>query len=731
PVVAARWVDGPDGVRVKDPTVFHEYPVYAAELPDTRPNDGFETGIYRNAIYDFELHSDFPTVKTLHDAFMLGVKEAGNKPFLGHRPEVRHPITGEILRHEPYVWQTYRQVAERRINFACGLNKINADTLHLPEKWRFAIYAPNRPEWVIADVAAHLFSLCTVSLYDTLGPETTEYILNHAEIPLVVASLDKVEKVLQLAPRCPELKVIVSMDGPAPPPAGAPAAAVAQYAAAVAVSPFGVLRAWAAEKGIVLYSFLEVEALGRENRVPFLLPKPSDLYTFSYTSGTTGSPKAVMITHANMISTMRGWVDTGNTVGPQDVCISYMPLAHIYERGSIAMEAMVGCKVGFYRGDPKLFMEDILEVRPTLFTSVPRVWNRIVDSIKFKLSTSSPLARTIFYTAYNAKLRHLQATGSYAHPFWDALVFNKVKMAIGGRVRALFSGAAPLAPDVATFLSVVMGSPIGDGYAQTENAAACTAAFGRDPQRGHVGCVLSCGEMKLVSVPDLEYHVTDKPYPRGEVCFRGASVFAGYYKDPERTREALTEDGWLKTGDIGYLDEKGRLYLIDRKKNIFKLSQGEYVAPEKIENAYRECPLVAQIYVHGDPLQSQLVAVVVPAQEIAVPRAVAAGLLPPETPTPDMGMPGLPPPPATLALAASPAFRALLLRELDAAAAAAGLRGFERVRSVRVRAEFFAPDEGLLTPTLKLKRPEAARKFAPLISEMYDELAASSTASRL
>ncbi|KAJ1561095.1 hypothetical protein HK405_004940, partial [Cladochytrium tenue] len=726
-----KLVPTPGGISIKDPEAVHAFPIYAAELPGTRPADGSETGIYRNAIYDLELHPDFPAVKTLHDAFMLGVKEAGNKPFLGHRPEVRHPVTGELLRHDPYVWQTYRHIAERRVNFACGLNKINADTLHLPEKWRFAIYAPNRPEWVIADLAAHLFSLCTVSLYDTLGPETSEYILNHAEVSLAVASLDKVEKLLQLAPKCPELKVIVSMDGPAPPPAGAPAAAVAQHAAAVAVSPFGLLRAWAAEKGIILYSFLEVEALGRENRVPFLLPTASDILTFSYTSGTTGVPKAAMIRHGNVVATLRGWIESGNANTPDDVCISYMPMAHIYERGLISIEMMTGCRVGFYRGDAKYLIEDIVTLRPTVLCSVPRVWNRVADSIKLKVSLGSPLSKAIFQTAYNAKLEHLKATGSFAHAFWDALVFNKVKMALGGKIRAMFSGAAPLSPEVARFLSIVMCVPLGDGYAQTENAAGCTVAFGRDLKLGHVGSVISSCEMKLVSVPEMNYLASDKPYPRGEIWVRGGSVFAGYYKDPEKTSETLTEDGWLKSGDIGYLDEKGRLFLIDRKKNIFKLAQGEYVAPEKIENMYITSPLVGQIYVHGDRLQNQLVGIVVLAQEIAVPAAVAAGILPASTPRPDAGGPGLEPPASVVALTQSEPFRKLLQRELDRVAAEGGLHGFEQVKNVRVVAEYFSLESGLLTPTLKLKRPEAAKKFAELIKDMYDELEAAAPGAKL
>ncbi|KAI9335169.1 hypothetical protein DFJ73DRAFT_852065 [Zopfochytrium polystomum] len=707
------------GVSVLMPEQLVKLPTYAVELPNTRPADGSETGIYRSVLTD-GLVSDFPEIKTLYDGFQAGLKQAPNSPCFGHRPTVRDPVTGAVTSKD-YVWQSYRQVSERRINFGCGINKLNDDILKAGEKFRLAIYAVNRPEWMIADLGAHLFSFITVSLYDTLGPETAEYIINHAEVPLAIASIDKVPNLIHLAPKCPQLKVIISMDGP---PAHADPAVVA-------LTPFGVLKKWAAEKGVTLLSFLEVEALGSKNRVPFRLPTSKDIACFSYTSGTTGMPKGAMLTHGNITGGLRGLLEMGTLPVVGDYYLSYLPLAHIYERLCMSSALGSGCAVGFSRGDVKLLIEDIATLRPTVFASVPRLLNRVVDQVMAKATGGTALRAAIFRTALQAKMDHLDATGLVTHGFWDALVFNKVKAALGGRIRVILSGSAPLSDFTKKFLRVAFCCQMQEGYGSTESSAVATVAWPYDYSKSNVGCITPCNEIKLVSVPDMNYLATDKPFPRGEICQRGTNIFAGYFKDPAKTKEALTDDGWLKTGDIGYIDEKGRLYIIDRKKNIFKLSQGEYVAPEKIENVYLQSPLVAQVFVHGDSLRNELVGIVVPDSEQAVPAAVAAGILPPGTPAPPSALPGEPPHPLIVQLASSEAFRALLLKELDRIGGAAKLRGFEFVKAVRVVPEQFSADNGLLTPTFKLKRNEAAKLFRPLIDEMYAEVDSKATAAKL
>ncbi|KAJ3095256.1 hypothetical protein HDU97_007115 [Phlyctochytrium planicorne] len=662
-------------------------------------------GIYRSAICPSELRVDFPNVKTMYDAFQQGKKVSGNRPCAGHRPTVRDPITGAV-KSEGFVWQTYNQISERRINFGCGLFKIQREVVGGNDKFNLGIYAVNRPEWLIADLATHCFSWTTVALYDTLGPETAEFILNHSEVPICVTSIDKVVNLIQLAPKVPSLKVIVSMD-----PAG------------TGVTPFAILKEWAKEKGLTLVSFAEVEALGAKNRVPLVLPKPEDAACISYTSGTTGNPKGAILTHGNLVSVLRAQFDHGNDQTPEDVHISYLPLAHVYERVCMSSMLCNGSAIGFSRGDVALLIEDIACLRPTVFASVPRLLNRIYDRVMAQGTQSgSALKTAIFKRALDAKLANLKTTGSVTHPFWDALVFNKVKAALGGRVRVILSGSAPISPDVLQFLRVAFCTQVLEGYGQTESTAGLTVSIHNDYDPNHVGFAVSCNEIKLVSLPEMSYLATDKPYPRGEIWVRGANVFAGYLKDEAKTKETITEDGWLKTGDVGAIDEKGRVRIIDRKKNIFKLAQGEYVAPEKIEGVYEKCSLVGQIFVHGDSLQSELVAIIVPDQEHAVNVGKHYKLIPESTPNPGPALPGAEPLPVVRELCNNAKFKELVQKELDVAGKKAKLRGFEFVKGIHLEADFFTVANGLLTPTFKLKRNDAATKYRPVIDKLYEEI---------
>ena len=228
-------------------------------------------------------------------------------------------------------------------------------------------------------------------------------------------------------------------------------------------------------------------------------------------------------------------------------------------------------------------------------------------------------------------------------------------------------------------------------------------------------------EIKLVDLPDMGYRATDQPCPRGEICTRGANVFLGYLKDEVKTREAVSKDGWLRTGDVGRINADGTLSIVDRVKNLFKLAQGEYVAPEKIEGAYSRAPLVGQCFVHGDSLQPSLVAVVIPDAEVAAAwgrQHLTEG--------------GVPAPPAEGGysdealgqLCKVPAFEKAILAEMEEAAKSAKLSGFERARSIRLYGEAFTVENGLLTPTFKPKRPQLKKRFQPDIGAMYAEMAA-------
>ena len=316
-----------------------------------------------------------------------------------------------------------------------------------------------------------------------------------------------------------------------------------------------------------------------------------------------------MLTHRNFVAAVSA-SHVSSQIYTNDVVISYLPLAHIFGRIIEAASYLNGSQIGYYGGVMDNLVDDIQTLQPTIFVTVPRLLNRIYAKINQTFqepSAKGALARH----ALAVKMANLAEGKGCTHPLWDRLVFNKVRQALGGRVRFMVVGSAPTAPEVMQFLRVAFCCDIREGYGATETAATITMQLSGEYRAGHVGAPFICNEVKLVDVPEMDYHATD-PNPRGEICVRGPNVFVGYYKDEERTREALDADGWYHTGDIGLINEQGALQVIDRKKNIFKLAQGEYIAPEKIENMYAKLPLVSQLFVHGDSLQNCLVAILVP-----------------------------------------------------------------------------------------------------------------------
>jgi len=284
------------------------------------------------------------------------------------------------------------------------------------------------------------------------------------------------------------------------------------------------------------------------------------------------------------------------------------------------------------------------------------------------------------------------------------LVFGTVKARLGGRVKGIITGSAPISPEVLDFLRIAFVCEVHEAYGQTESCAGSSLTLTGDYESGNVGVPFPCNEIKLVDIPEMNYTSLDKPYPRGEICFRGHNIFLGYYNNPEKTAEALDKDGWLHSGDIGLWDEKGRLKIIDRKKNIFKLAQGEYIAPEKIENVYQKSKYVAQAFVYGDSLKSFLVAVIVPDEEVLGPWVQANG---------GAG--------SNLAeWIQDPKVKEIILADMIKVGKELGLKSFEQVKDIFLTATVFSVENNLLTPTFKLKRPQAKEFFLTEINQIIE-----------
>jgi len=437
--------------------------------------------------------------------------------------------------------------------------------------------------------------------------------------------------------------------------------------------------------------------------IPLQPPKSTDLASIMYTSGTTGQPKGVMLSHGNIISAIAGF-EAQNTSTSAQIYLSYLPLAHIMERVSHTSLMLTGSTIGFYSGDIRKLREDFHAIRPTQIVGAPRVYQRIYDTITHTVEHGSPIKRWLFHKAFNSKKRAI-ALGTTT-PFWDRLVFSKLsEQVFGGKVDAMVSGSAPLSPKVGEFLRVCFTNRVVEGYGLTETTAGCCIQSDKDVRSGTVGPPNPSLEIKLIDVPAMGYTSEDKPFPRGEICIRGGSISSGYFKNKEKTDEVFDSEGWFHTGDIGRINEDGTLSIIDRAKNIFKLSQGEYVAPEYLETVYTRSTFVAQCFIYGDSLQPFLIAIVIPDEEVlktwAKKNSVGGDLKD---------------------LIKNPQVKKVILEDMIHVAKEAKLNGFEVIKNIHLDTELWSSDNGILTPTLKLKRPECKNKYSTVINTLYDNI---------
>ncbi|KAL0940627.1 long-chain-fatty-acid-ligase faa2 [Colletotrichum truncatum] len=678
---------------------------YAVPVPGSEKEG--RSAIYRHWRFrDGPLLSTFdPAIQTVHDLFEDAVRKRPNAKCLGHRAWNATTKDWE----NKYTWATYAEVAERRKNFGAGLIEIHHKIGITNDNYGVGLWSQNRPEWHITDLGAASQSLFTVSLYETLGPDTTEYIINHASLACVVTSLPHIPVLLKLAPRLPSLKLIVCLDS-------------LDAGEQTGYSKLSVLNGIAAQHGIQIYSMAGVEEIGARSGHPMHPPRPSNLVTINYTSGTTGMPKGVVLTHGNAVSALSAARSAG-TVTSKDVHISYLPLAHIYGRMVDQTALAEGAAVGFFRGDIVGLVDDMKILEPTGFMSVPRLYNRFNSAIRAATidadGVKGSLSRQVI-TTKKANMKLPVGKASNTHFLYDRIWTPKVRAAVGlKKAHSMISGSAQLDPDVHEFLRAAFGNNFVQGYGLTESYAVSTVQMKGDFTLGNIGPPAACNEVCLESVPDLEYLVTDKPHPRGEILLRGPSIFQEYYKNEEETRKAIDADGWFHTGDIAEVDSMGRFKIVDRKKNVLKLSQGEYISPERIENVYLgSCNLVTMAYVHGDPAQSTLVAIFGIDPETFAP--FASKILKKSVDKTDL---------TALKVAANdPKVKKAFIAELDRIGKKHKFNSYERVRNAFFAIDPFTIDNELLTPTLKLKRPQTAKAFRAQIDQLYEEVNAEPSA---
>lgn len=625
-----------------------------------------------------------PDMKTSWDVFRVAAVKYADNRMLGWRP-FKDGVPG------PYLWKSYKEIYDEVLQAGSALQKLGVQ----PGS-RVGIYGANCPQWIVAMQACNGYSLVCVPLYDTLGAGAVDYIIDHAEIDVVFIQDKKIKEIL--SPNCKSAKRLKAL---------------------VAFTSATTEQNKEADQiGIKMYAWDDFLKVGKDNPRQPCPPQASDICTVMYTSGTSGQPKGVMLTHESHAMYVKGvdlFMDQfDDKMTTDDVFLSFLPLAHILDRMIEEYFFHKGASIGYYHGDLNALRDDIVELKPTLLVGVPRVYERIYEGILKAIAELRPLRRVIFNALYNRKLASMKAGYSHktASPFADMLAFRKVKARLGGRLRLLISGGAPLSNEIEEFMRVTTCAYFIQGYGLTETLGPSTVCYIDDMALvGSAGVPATYTEIRLEEVPEMGYDPLGVP-SRGEICIRGKSLFAGYYKSPELTNEAIV-DGWFHTGDIGEMTPDGILKVIDRKKNIFKLSQGEYVAVEYLEKVYGFPPLVEDIWVYGDSFRSSLVAVVNPHQENTMKWAESNGY---------KG--------SFDEICKLEGLKEYILKELAAVAQKNKLRGFEYIKGVVLDPVPFDIERDLVTATMKKKRKNMLNYYQSEIDTIYKKLEAQKSAAR-
>lgn len=622
--------------------------------------------LYHDGEWIGYLHKD---VKTLYDILYRGLKVSDDGLCMGWRKS----------REEGYRWTTYSEVIQRCRMLASGLVHFGAKP---GPSTCIGIYAQNSVEWVLCEQACYHQSMVIIPLYDTLGLYARTFIINQAEINTIICDTEeKVITLLNESSKTTTLKQIIVFHP------------VSEDA-----------KGRAKNCGVQLLLLKDVEEAGKDNSVESNPPKPTDLAVVCYTSGTTGNPKGVMLTHGQIVANVSAVIYQLGEQAPNssDIMLSFLPLAHMFERCCEVGIFIGGGRIGFYMGDIRKLSDDMEALKPTVLPVVPRLLNRIYDKVQSS-ANDSKLKQWLLNLAVSRKQAEINRHIFRHNSIWDHIVFRQIRNGVGGQLRLMVIGSAPVDANVLNFMRCALGCLIVEGYGQTECVAPCTLTLNGDAVAGHVGPPLPCCSIKLVDVPDMEYFAADG---YGEVCVKGLNVCSGYLKDQSKTDEVIDGGGWLHTGDIGMWLPNGALKIIDRKKHIFKLAQGEYISPEKIENIYVRSQFVAQVYVYGESLKSCIIAVVVPDKDILIGWSKTNGI------SGDW-----------MELCRNEHVKKTILSDMVKLGKKEGLKSFEQVKDIYVCPDLFTVDNGLLTPTLKTKRPECRKFFQPQLEDLYRGLA--------
>ncbi len=557
---------------------------------------------------------------------------------------------------------SHRELMERVLRTALGL-----EALGLERGQRVAILSENRPEWAQADWASLCAGITDVPIYDTLPPGQVEYILNDSEAQLIfVSNTDQLEKIQSVWAQVPSLRYAVLFDG---------------HAADERVMTLAELEERGAKE--------EAAGRGTDFRERALQVEPDDIATMLYTSGTTGPPKGVILSHNNIFSNYQASASLFEA-GPEDSAVSFLPLSHILERMADYWFFAKGVSIAYVH-DLQLVAQSLVEVQPTIAVSTPRLYEKVYDAVRGQPGVKGKLvawAADVASQWTEARLggRSPGAWTSFQHGLADRIVFKKLRGRMGGRLRFFISGGAPLALHVARFF---YGAKIliYEGYGLTETSPVVAANTPAGMRLGTVG----------KPVPGTEIMIADD----GEILIRGPQVMVGYYNLPEATAEVIDSDGWFHTGDIGEIDADGFVKITDRKKDLIVTPAGKNIAPQPVENRVKQSPFVDEAVMIGDR-RPYPVLLVVP--NLAKVEEWATGL-------------GI----EARGEALIQDERVKVKIEEETLGRLTDFARFEQPKKVALLSGEFTVESGVLTPTQKVKRRVVQERYADIIDALYTE----------
>ena len=624
-----------------------------------------------------------------------------DRPCLGRRLKIGENEKGEPIFEKKYTYYTYNDVHIMCRKFAKNLHEkkeqlIYKDSYKNKQFNLVGIFAKNCTEWVIADMGCQMDSVTTATLYATLGEEAFKYICDQTQIKTIMVSPDLVKMLC-------ELKKNYNLK---------------QLTTAIL---FDMTTNCDTEKeleklknaGFTAYSFTKDFLKDNDNikDSDLEISKPETIMTICYTSGTTGNPKGVMLSQRNLISVLETVMrDSSVPLDIYDAHISFLPLAHIFERMVISGFMGVAGKVGFISGSVRTtLMEDMSLLGPTLLFVVPRVLQTIRTKIFDGFNSLSSWKKKLAYKAYHTKLENYKKYGIITHAIYDQLVFKKIRAMFGNKLKTVLCASAPMPKELADDFKVFLSIPIIEGLGMTELSGSAFCTNYHDLTNFTAGGVTGGVRMIIKSVPDLGYTIDDVidgiNCPAGEICLKGPLIFDGYYKNDEENEKAFDKEGYFHTGDVGRIFPNlgNGLKIVDRVKEIFKLSQGEYIIPAKLESVYSKSSFIQQIMIYGNSSMNNIIAIICPEK-----KQCAEAL--------DISVEEL------VKNEENEQLKKLLINDLSKLATEAKFNGLEKVKYVLITFEGFTVNNSCMTPTMKIVRKKVELRFKDRIDKIYSSI---------